>query len=1415
MRKQFLLIANFVVCLFLCVVVRAQEQADSTIRCVSTVLDAETGEPLPMVGIYISGDNTTLTNFEGEFSIIAHPDDQIRLTCVGRKTLYVKASELPPSLQMTMLEGTLSEVTVKAFEGTLLKIAKEMDKGFKKRKYKTAPYFYRQTSVISIQQDIVEAFVRGRSAANLRNLEFISGRHGQQSKDRWQNSIFSNMNLHHVLELGAMTSEVPFWELLIMPLMPPQQAFPFLNGRKVEYLKGIDYYQRIYHIDIKELNSDDQRLYRIEMEPREDADIKQPILTGTLYVDRKTLQALAFDGKLLNVSVVLSRSQLESKINVSVPLDIHIDYRYDHGYPEVADLSMQATFENFQTRTMLFNVEGMKYKKQGHKNAKAKENMIISIAEAGYDSTFWAQNEVIKRTSEEERIAEGLINKEQAQIDSIRAYRDSLPPLERMADRLKRFGENIPQEKVYLHTDNTCYFLGDTIWFAAYTRATNTDRPSRISRVLYVELLNHDGYLVERKLVEMVKGRGSGFFALPDTLYSGYFELRAYTRWQLNWGQTEHKHERISEEQFYNREMAKDYFRDYEKLYSRVFPVYDRPVKPGDFTRDMTLRPLRRQFKDAPPAPDLVLSLFPEGGNLVAGEPCRVAFEAALSDGEVRSGQLQLFANKQVVATAVTENRGRGTFVFTPEDGVAYEALFTDSADGRAVRQRIGDIQSDGVSLQVHRQGDQWLFDIRPHGLASQQPLGFTIMHEGRLQHFQTLDDNCQLAVSDSQLPAGVNQATVYDSIGHIYADRLFFVTRPELATPTLAISGLKDRYAPYEQVEIDVKCKMLNGNPQSIGQLDNLQLDNSQSSEPQNLTTSNSQSPNSQSPNSQSSSHFSLLTSHSSFQFSISLSVRDAVGSDPTFDSGNILTEMLLASEIKGFIPHPEWFFQSDDDAHRRGLDLLMLTQGWRRFRWRDMAVPHTWELSHPAEHTQMVTGSVNLYQTDDPYADENQETIDDFQAFQQDPMKKRGKDAFSAANPKKEVDRKDLETLVESGKTFSTDNKVRNRRNTKFLQTGKPRREVLVHAEFVPMGGGKGIVGEATTKAGNFKIDLPRFYGDCVFFLTAADTTQWSKKHPLWLKKYKQHEWIKMEDDEYERVHEDAEFYVRLLFPYPRWVKPYTFYQTHNAAWQDGDANPRLTTDSARLLREVTVRTRRNHLNHIDLHKPVCVLDAYEAGNAAMDAGLITKLHQGQATLDGEWGLGNMDDIAFAVVANVVGDMGTSRHFDTALYFDTLKFEAFYPNRQPPHNYWHNTTTSPGDHRRYSRLEYIDKIYLYSDYSPRREGDQRFEQSNQPSVEVSLRRYPNWERRVTYRDRRYILHGFALQEDFYHPDYHRRPPQEGQTDHRRTLYWNPNLQLDNDGAAHIVFFNNGQTTTLQVEAEGQAGNGALLYNR
>ena len=200
-----------------------------------------------------------------------------------------------------------------------------------------------------------------------------------------------------------------------------------------------------------------------------------------------------------------------------------------------------------------------------------------------------------------------------------------VPGIDTLASRVKLFGETLPQEKVYLHIDNTCYFVGDTIWYKGYVTRSDKGTLTDLSRILYVELLTPDGYLVERQQLEMPDGTAHGAFLLTDSLYAGYYELRAYTRWMLNFGRYEHPHSPYTEEMFYNKQMAKDYFRDYDKLYSRVFPVFDRPSSPGIYPKDMTLRPLRRYFRTRKGKPDMDLKFYPEGGALVAGLPGHVS----------------------------------------------------------------------------------------------------------------------------------------------------------------------------------------------------------------------------------------------------------------------------------------------------------------------------------------------------------------------------------------------------------------------------------------------------------------------------------------------------------------------------------------------------------------------------------------------------------------------------------------------------------------------------------------------------------------------------------------------------------------------------------------------------------------------
>ncbi len=1308
------------------------------------VLDADTGEPMPCVGIRVSNEKTTLTNFDGEFCIKALPTDTIRLSFIGYETQYLRADQMPRQVEMHAAERRLAEVTVHGWERLMTQISKQTAKIYDKTKKERAQFFFRQTMIFPQKQDIVEAFIDARSAVNMRNIRFVTGRHGAQTQDLWEQSNIGNMNLHHVLELAPMIMNNVFWFDLTTPLSEDRSI--------KEYLKT-------YSIEVEELVSDGRDIYKIDLSPAEGVPASTRILTGSLYVDKSDLRLLAFDGDAKNMWLDISNQDnpLQSGVSIPLTLNVHIDYSYDKGYPEVTNLTMRTDCADFHTRAMMFSMgKSGKNRPKGSK-MNSDDNMLSTIEVAGYDSTFWENNEVIKRTEEEQRIAEGIISEKKARKDSIQSLRDNLPPLEKFAERARLIGERIPQEKVFVQMDNTCYFLGDTIWFSAFTRRTNSGRPSKISRVLYAELWNHDGFLVERKLVEMRDGRGSGFFALPDTLYSGYFELRAYTRWQLNWGQTEHPHNKYSELWFYNKAMAKDFFRDYEKLYSRVFPVYDKPNVEGEYNRDMTLRPLRRYFKNDPEPPKLLLSLFPEGGNMVAGMPCRVAFEAALEDGEYCEGSLSLTLSQgEGTIVAQTENRGRGSFTFTPEEGKSYEAVFT-SSDGKTAKQKIKDFEKEGVSLQVSQQGDEWVLNIHTN---LDKPLGMTIMHEGVVERFQTLDSSkfkvlssefgssslsdahsLNFSFSQSELKAGINQVTIFDEEGRVWADRLFFVTKPELTKPTIAVTGLKEEYGPFEPVELDVKCHMSNGNAPFEGT-------------------------------------------------GVSLAVRDAVRQDNTFDSGNIMTEMLLASEIKGFVPQPEWFFERDDEEHRRALDLLMMTQGWRRFAWREMALPGAWEITHPAEQSQMVTGTVNEYEIS-----LSREMLE----------------------PASYIERLNM-------MEFPSENAPRPETNFQFIRDKfnnqkKLKKEVRVHAEIIkpdaPKNSQSTMITDITTEQGTFKLNLPNFYGDCLLFVTAKDTTLWDKKlRKIWLKKFRDHSWIQMEDDEYERVRVDAEFYVQLQFPHPRWVKPYTYYQTNIALPRDTNDVYQLATDKTHVLNEVTIRSRRNGLRRIDLSKPVYVVDAYEAGNFAMDAGLLTDLYalkepphiDGRKPVLSAMGYGNTGEIALGIISNYIGDMNMERRYKTAIYWDSIRVAGDGVTNYP--------LLDNSEQRRYSRLEYIDKVYLYTDYSPREEGSERYSQDDQPSVEVSLHKYPDNSRRVTYRDRRYLLHGFAYQEDFYHPDYKRNPPKEGQKDHRRTLYWNPDLKLDENGEAHVTLYNNSRRTQIKVEANGMTSEGGFLFN-
>ena len=125
-----------------------------------------------------------------------------------------------------------------------------------------------------------------------------------------------------------------------------------------------------------------------------------------------------------------------------------------------------------------------------------------------------------------------------------------------LAGMARSFGMSLPaQEKVYLHFDQTGYFLKETMWFTAYV-LNESNRPTDISKVLYVELLSPEGGAVETHKYKIEDGMCHGEFYLDSAYLSGFFEVRAYTRHMRNYGE--------------------------DNYFTRVFPVFDI-VFQGDY----------------------------------------------------------------------------------------------------------------------------------------------------------------------------------------------------------------------------------------------------------------------------------------------------------------------------------------------------------------------------------------------------------------------------------------------------------------------------------------------------------------------------------------------------------------------------------------------------------------------------------------------------------------------------------------------------------------------------------------------------------------------------------------------------------------------------------------------------------------
>lgn len=859
------------------------------------------------------------------------------------------------------------------------------------------------------------------------------------------------------------------------------------------------------------------------------------------------------------------------------------------------------------------------------------------------------------------------------------------------------------QEKVYIHTDNQCYFVGDTLWFKAYVVRADNLQPTDLSRVLYVELLSPDGLLVERQnIVVSPKGYTCGQFALRDSLYGGYYELRAYTRWMLNFNMRHHSYSKQETWWFYNEEMAADYFRLWDGLYSRVLPIYSKPQQPGNYdARYMYQRPKQRIAK--PKADNLIVTFYPEGGHLIEGVENRVAFNAVDQYGEAIQVKGMVQAAGEQPMEIQSEHMGRGSFCITPTSA-HLEARFTFR--GKEYRFDLPQAEKQGVALQLR--GDQ--LDIHAVGLPQDKAYALTVLCRGSLRHHEQLSlDTHHLTLNTSSLPTGVNDLTIFDEDGRIWADRLFFVDNHDQSDHLITSTIVGNHsYKPYERVEVPVMCSGIH--------------------EPTN----------------------------------ISIAIRDTNTDEPTYDSGDIMTDLLLSSELKGFVANPAYYFETDDEQHRHHLDLLMMVQGWRRYKWNELADAHL-RLQYAPEVGLTVEGSV--YNTPNLIPIEPEEIVSWSSNL-----------GFSGY-----VDENGNPELVPLNETNSHVG----------INHGVTKQEVMVEAEIIV---GQDIAASTQkTRGGRFLFQVPGYYGDGILNIKAYSEGDSVKKNML----------SRQDKDTF---NEDAfpDYYVKRDLFYPAYTRDYDYYEIHQP---DYDAEMLVDTlselsmeNDVHQLGNVNVKGHRRGKRHIDWSKPAFVMDAYELYNELTDRGL-------------SWGKLDMRQFPVQISKLLYGNM--NRH-DMYNVDGRLDRYTYYRNYQPDPNdssrQWNNRP--PQSMVKVLKLKRLQDVRVYSDYEPRKE-DYTMEYNHyNADATVELVPIPLDGMRPSYRDRHLILRGFNEPEDFYQPDYSTWQP-AAPTDYRRTLYWNPNALTDEQGRFTAVFYNNSKETRVRMTAAGVSQDGRLFRSR
>lgn len=306
------------------------------------------------------------------------------------------------------------------------------------------------------------------------------------------------------------------------------------------------------------------------------------------------------------------------------------------------------------------------------------------------------------------------------------------------------------------------------------------------------------------------------------------------------------------------------------------------------------------------------ISFLPEGGHLLSNINNKVAFKAIneLGVGIEISGVLKDKKGKTIVQFS-SSHKGMGAFEFSPEKGNKYTAIIS-TEDGKTMEFPMPKQVDPGICLYAERSGDNIKVGIRNNISRENMPANTIyslIAHiRGKVVFTADMDLTDQstqsVTIPVKSLPSGILHLTLFNYKPAVISERLVFINNDD----QLNISLVTNKYLTNKNEPVNISVSVRDKNGEAV-----------------------------------------------SSEFSLSVSTANARNT-----SGNLMSYLLLKSDLKGFIEDPDYYFIDKSEKRIQALDYLMLTQGWRRFDWNSVILDQKLTLKYSKEKNIEITGRI-----------------------------------------------------------------------------------------------------------------------------------------------------------------------------------------------------------------------------------------------------------------------------------------------------------------------------------------------------------------------------------------------------------------------------------------------------------------------